>query len=81
MTGGCSGVPPNALLRGSLSISGSQHDLKFIELIPLGLGPLSFRDREKLLQATTGGIRLRFIHGSIISSFDKDSMAVRPGRS
>jgi hypothetical protein len=51
MTGGCSRVPPNVLLRRFLPISGSQHNLKFIELIPLGIGPLSVRDRQKRLQA------------------------------
>jgi len=71
LTAGCSAVPPNALLRSSLSISGSQHDLELIELIPLGIGPLSVRNRQERLQANTGGNRLRVIHGGIISSFDK----------
>ena len=69
MTAGCSAVPPTALLRSSLSISGSQHNLELIELIPLGLGPLSLRNRQQRLQAGTGGSWLRFIHGRIISSF------------
>ena len=68
MTAGRGTVPPNALLRRSLSISGSQHDLELIQLIPLGIGPLSLWNRQKLLQANTGGRRLRIIHGRIISS-------------
>jgi hypothetical protein len=72
MTAGCSAVPTNVLIliRSSLSISGSQHDLELIQLIPLGVGPLSLWNRQKSLQASTGGNRLRFIHGRIISSFD-----------
>jgi hypothetical protein len=54
MTAGRSAVPPDVLLRRSLSISGSQHDLELIELIPLGIGPLSLRNRQKRLQASTG---------------------------
>jgi hypothetical protein len=74
MTPRSSAGPPYALRRSSLSISGSQHNLKFIELVPLGLGPLSIRDSQKLLQAKTGGSRLRFTHGGIISSFDNGSL-------
>ena len=70
MPTGRSAVPPNVLIRSSLSISGSQHDLELIQLIPLGVGPLSLWNRQKSLQAGTGGKRLRFIHGGIISSFD-----------
>ena len=69
MTAGCSAVPPNALLRSALSISGSQLDLKLIELIPLGVSALSVRNRQKLLQAGTRGNRLWLIHGRIISLF------------
>lgn len=76
MTGGCIGVPPNALLRCALPISGSQHDFKLIEFIPLGFGALSVGDRQKLLQASTGGDRSWFIHGGIISSFGRDSLAM-----
>ena len=71
MTAGCVAVPPNVLIRSSLSISGRQHDLELIELIPLGVGPLSLWNRQQRLQASTGGNRLRFIHGRIISSFGK----------
>lgn len=74
MTGGCGRVPPNVLLRSFLSISGSQHDLKFIELIPLGIGPLSVRDRQKRLQAQSRGNRSRLVHGHTISLFDKASL-------
>jgi len=80
MTAGCSGVPPSVLFRGSLSISGSQHDFELIELIPLGIGPLSLWNRQKRLQAGTGGNRLRFIHGRIISSFDSARPRLEPGR-
>jgi hypothetical protein len=71
MTTGCSAVPPNVLLRSALSISGSQHDLELIQLIPLGVGPLPLRNRQQRLQASAGGNRLLFIHGRIISSFGK----------
>jgi hypothetical protein len=66
----CGSVPPGVLLRGALSISSGQHDLELIELIPLGIGPLPLRNRQKRLQASARGNRLRFIHGGIISSFD-----------
>jgi hypothetical protein len=71
MAAGRSAVPPNALLRSALSISGSQHDLELVQLIPLGVGPLPLWNRQQRLQAGTGGNRLRFIHGRIISSFGK----------
>jgi hypothetical protein len=80
MTAGCSAVPPNVLLRSSLSISGSQHDLELIELIPLGVGPMPLWNRQQLLQASTGGSWLRFIHGRIISSFDIVNQQPEPGR-
>ena len=58
------GVPPGtlALLRSSLAVSGSQHDLELVQFIPLSLGPLSVRYGQKRLQAGAGGNRLRFIH-------------------
>jgi hypothetical protein len=71
MTAGCSAVPPNALLRGARPISGSQLDLELIELVPLGVGALSVRNRQQLLQANTRGNRLRFVHGRIIASIDE----------
>jgi hypothetical protein len=71
MTRGRRAVPPDVVIGGSLPIAGREHDLQFIDLIPLGLGPLPVRNSEKLLQAMAGGSRLRFIHGVIISSFDK----------
>jgi hypothetical protein len=64
-------VPPGVLLRSALPISGGQLDLELIELIPLGIGPLPLWNRQERLQAGTGGNRLRFIHGRIISSFWK----------
>lgn len=67
---GCVAVPPDVLIRSARSISGSQHDFELIELVPLGVGPLPLWNRQKSLQASTGGNRLRFIHGGIISSFD-----------
>jgi hypothetical protein len=63
-------VPPNVLIRSPLSIAGCQHDLELIDLVPLGVGPLSLWNGQKSLQASTGGRRLRFVHGRIISSFD-----------
>jgi hypothetical protein len=71
----CGSVPPGILLRGSLPISAGQLDLELVELIPLGIGPLTFRYRLKLLQAGTGGNRWRFIHGAIISSFATEDRA------
>jgi hypothetical protein len=56
------------LLRSSLPISGSKHDLELIKLIPLGIGPLPVRNRQQRLQASARGYRLRIIHGGIISS-------------
>jgi hypothetical protein len=64
-------VPPDVVIGGSLPITGREHDLQLIDLVPLGFGPLPVRNSEKLLQAMAGGSRLRFIHGVIISSFDK----------
>jgi len=81
LTAGCSAVPPNVLIRSSLSIAGCQHDLELIDLIPLGVGPLSLGNRQKSLQASAGGNRLRFIHGRIISSFDiVRETGLKPGR-
>lgn len=58
----------NALLRvASFTITGSEHDLELIELIPLGVGALPVGDRQKFLQALTGGGRLRFVHSGIIT--------------
>ena len=44
-------IPWNALLRRYLSVGGRQHNLKFVDLIPLSLGSLPFWNRQKLLQA------------------------------
>lgn len=46
MPGRSTRIAPNVLLWRVLSIFGSQHNLKLIELIPLGIGPLSVRDRQ-----------------------------------
>ncbi|MBI3045200.1 MAG: hypothetical protein HYY78_20495 [Betaproteobacteria bacterium] len=56
---GCGGVPARALPRGalprsSLAVSGSEHDLELVELVPFGIGPLPLRNGEKLLQAGAG---------------------------
>ena len=61
-------VPPGIPLWCSLPISAGEPDLELIQLIPLGIGPLPFWNRLKLLQAGTWGYRLRFIHRGIISS-------------
>lgn len=55
MTSGCDDVAPKVLVRSALAISGSQHNLKFIEFIPLGLGPQPFWNFQKRLQAKTWG--------------------------
>jgi len=70
MTARRRGVPPNVLLRSSRPISAGQLDLELIDLIPLRIGALSFRNRQQRLQASGRGNRLRvirFIHGRIIS--------------
>jgi hypothetical protein len=74
MTSGCRRVSPGVLICGFLSVSRSQHDLEFIQLIPLGIGPLSVRDRQKRLQPLPRGNRSRFIHGDTISLFDEASL-------
>ena len=61
----------------SFPIDGCQRDLELIELVPLGVGPLFFRNRPKLFQANMGGYWLRFIHDGIISSPAKDSPAAQ----
>jgi hypothetical protein len=71
MTRGCRVVPPEVVILGSLPITGREHDLQLIDLVPLGVGPLPVRDREQRLQAMTRRSRLWFVHGVIISSFDK----------
>ena len=76
LASGWGAISPEALLRSAFPVSGSQHDLKFNDLIPLSLGPLPFRDRQELLQATTRGNWLWVIHGGIISSFGKAGPAI-----
>lgn len=68
----CGSVPPGILLRSTLPISGGQHDLELVELIPVGVGPVPLRNRQKLLQAGAGGNGWRFVHGGIISFFDEN---------
>jgi len=49
------GVPAGILLLASSPpVSGSQHDLQLVDLIPLGIGPLPLRNREQRLQTGTG---------------------------
>jgi len=55
--GGYRGVPSSALLPSLLSIGGRELNFKLIDLIPLGVGSLPLRYRQKLLQATAGGYR------------------------
>lgn len=70
---------PGALIRSTFPISGSEHDLELIELIPLGVGALPIRDRQKLLQALTGGGRLRFVHGEIITrAYRRTTRRIKP---
>jgi len=65
LTARCGSVPPGILLRSALAISGSQHDLELIELIPLGIGPLPVRNCLQGSQAIAGGNRCRIIHGEL----------------
>ncbi|MDP1716572.1 MAG: hypothetical protein Q8L40_00710 [Burkholderiales bacterium] len=74
MTAGWGIIASNILIRSALAISGRQHNLKFIEFVPLGLGPQPFRDLQKCLQALTRGKGLWLIHGGIISSFGRDRL-------
>ena len=67
MTGaGCNGISSSALVQRLLSICGRELDLKFMDLVPLGVGSPALRYGEKLLQASAGGHRLRCVHGGII---------------
>jgi hypothetical protein len=59
-------VPARAGVTVLRAIHGSQGNLKLIDLIPLGIGSLTFRDGHKLLQTTLRGNGLWFIHGDII---------------
>lgn len=54
-------------VRRSLPVPRSQHDLELVQLIPLGIGPLSLWNGEQRLQAGARGSWLRFVHGGIIS--------------
>ncbi len=78
MTGGWGAVAPDVLVRRAFAIAGSQHNLKFIEFIPLGLGPQPFWNLQKRLQALTRGKGLWFVHGGIISSFGHDGLILLP---
>jgi hypothetical protein len=68
LTAGRRSVAPDILLWGALPVSAGQLDLELIELIPLGVGPLPFRNRQERLQASAGGNRLLFIHGDIMKA-------------
>lgn len=54
-------------------ICGSQGDFNLVEFIPLGIGPLSFRDCQQLLQTTTRGNWLLFVHDGIIPLFSQNT--------
>jgi hypothetical protein len=71
--GGCRGVSPNALLRRLLPICRGELNFQRMDLVPLGIGALTLRYRQKVLQAATGGHRLWCIHGGIIPSFGRCS--------
>lgn len=72
--------PSNALLRvASFAITGSEHDFELIELIPLGVGALPVGDRQKFLQALTGGGWLRFVHSRIITrAYRRTTRRIKP---
>ena len=55
-------IPWNALLRRYFSVGGRERNFKLVDLIPLSIGSLSFRNRQKRLQALAWGNRLWFIH-------------------
>ena len=56
------------LIRRSLPVAGGEHDLEFVQLVPLLVGPLTFGNGQERLQAGAGGIIwLLFVHGDIIS--------------
>lgn len=61
------GIPPHVLIRSTLAVSRSEHDLELVQLVPLGIGPLPLRNGEQRLQARAGRSRLLFVHGGIIS--------------
>src|SRR5262245_62979217 len=43
-------VAAGILLRGPFPVAGGQLDLELVQLVPLGIGALPFRDRPELLQ-------------------------------
>ena len=42
------------LIRGSLTVAGSKHDLEFVQLVPLLVGPLPLGNGQERLQAGAG---------------------------
>ena len=42
------------LIRRSLPVAGSKHDLKLVQLVPLLVGPLTFGNGQERLQAGAG---------------------------
>ena len=63
-------VLPMTVLRSAFPVSSRQHDLELVQLIPLRIGPLPFRNREQRLQAGTGGNLLWIVHRRIISQLN-----------
>ena len=47
-------IPSPSPVRRPFAIAGGEHDLQLIDLIPLRIGALSFRDGEQRLQASAG---------------------------
>lgn len=65
LNGGYRGVPASAWLTIFHPIRGCQCNLQFVDLIPLSVSSLPFRDGKKLLKATKRGCRLLFIHSAL----------------
>ncbi|MDH4192486.1 MAG: hypothetical protein OEW21_20045, partial [Betaproteobacteria bacterium] len=59
-------IAPAGLLGIVESIARREHDFELIEFVPLSIGSISVGNREKRLQALTGGWGLWRIHVRII---------------
>src|SRR5262245_52495425 len=72
-------VPADVRIGAPRPVGGGEHDLDLVQLIPLGVGPVSFRNGPKLLQAALRGRRLRrrwrllwllgIVHGDMVLGF------------